>query len=250
MSSYRNFSIITITFNNSDELIFTGRSIIDFLQSGSNWIIINGGDSLVDVLEKSGLNEGNISLIEESDKGIYDALNKGLGLIQSEYFMFLHSGDTFMSGAYDSVKGILNKMKSEDLLISLNNCVIGPRSFTSNYWKPFMLHYGCQPPHLPTIYASKYFKGLKYKSNYKIISDFILFYKIFSDGIIEKHQISKDNFFLVNMKTGGLTTGLFSGRLTIFSELIKEFGLFRALFMTLMKYPFKLIFQSFPNYPS
>lgn len=88
-------SIITINFNNSSGLEKTIRSIhlqnfVDY-----EYIVIDGGstDESVDIIKK---HQNFLDFwISEPDKGVYDAMNKGLEMVKGEYVYFLNSGDTF-----------------------------------------------------------------------------------------------------------------------------------------------------------
>lgn len=102
-------SIITVVLNREELLEKTIKSIIS--QSGKNYeiVIIDGGstDGTIEIIKKY---SDNISYwISEPDKGIYDAMNKGLNAAKGDYIWFLNAGDEIYSG------DILQQ------LISLNN---------------------------------------------------------------------------------------------------------------------------------
>lgn len=88
-------SIITITYNNYEELIKTLDSIpiIPLIES----IVINGGQC-----EKTKQFLGNYTgkSISEKDNGIADAFNKGVKLSSGKYIMFLNSGDLLIDKSY------------------------------------------------------------------------------------------------------------------------------------------------------
>lgn len=86
-------SIITINLNNKDGLEKTIRSVIEQTYKDFEFIIIDGGsaDGSVEVI---GQNKNRITkCISEKDAGIYNAMNKGIGLANGEYCLFLNSGD-------------------------------------------------------------------------------------------------------------------------------------------------------------
>lgn len=87
-------SIITINYNNSACLLNTVLSVINQSEKNYEYIVIDGGssDRSVDILKEY---DSHINLcISEKDKGIFDAMNKGISLASCEYLMFLNSGDT------------------------------------------------------------------------------------------------------------------------------------------------------------
>ena len=90
-------SIITVVYNGKKHLEKTILSIIE--QTGQNieYIIIDGGskDGTVDIIKK---HQNKISKwISEPDKGIYDAMNKGLKLASGEYVWYMNAGDVIYS---------------------------------------------------------------------------------------------------------------------------------------------------------
>jgi glycosyltransferase involved in cell wall biosynthesis len=89
------FSIITVTYNAAQWLERTIQSILP--QPGIEYIIVDGGstDETLDIIRKY---ESNIShWISEPDKGLYDAMNKGLQLATGDYVWFINAGDTVYS---------------------------------------------------------------------------------------------------------------------------------------------------------
>jgi len=86
-------SIITINYNNKEGLERTIKSVIN-QNVPLEYIIIDGGstDGSVEIIKQY---EKNIdSCIIESDRGIYDAMNKGIIRAKGEFLMFLNSGDS------------------------------------------------------------------------------------------------------------------------------------------------------------
>ena len=88
-------SIITVTYNAADELAETIASIR--AQNGSNFeYIVVDGNSTDHTYEIIAQNRDLISqYLREKDKGIYDAMNKGLVMARGRYVQFLNAGDTF-----------------------------------------------------------------------------------------------------------------------------------------------------------
>jgi len=88
-------SIVTITFHDVEGLKSTRDSLPD---TGFEWIVVDGSrDPAVQAKNRDLLNGRNVTLIQEPDNGIYDAMNKGLGLVTGEIICFLNSGDRFAS---------------------------------------------------------------------------------------------------------------------------------------------------------
>lgn len=89
--------IITVCLNDYGGLLRTRNSLLEQTRFVEEWIVIDGGsiDDTVRILESEQL--PFLRWRSERDFGIYDAMNKGLALAQSEYVLFLNSGDTLAS---------------------------------------------------------------------------------------------------------------------------------------------------------
>lgn len=88
-------SIITATYNASEQLIYTLKSLRNQTFVDFEWIVVDGGstDGTVELLQE---NEDLISWwISESDRGIYDAWNKACPKARGEWLLFLGAGDEF-----------------------------------------------------------------------------------------------------------------------------------------------------------
>lgn len=89
-------SIITINRNDASGLEKTIQSVLSQTYSNINYVVVDGGssDGSVEVVRKyESLFGGRMKWISEPDKGIYNAMNKGIGMAAGEYFQFLNSGD-------------------------------------------------------------------------------------------------------------------------------------------------------------
>ena len=87
-------SVITINYNNRDGLRQTIESVVGQTYRDFEYIIIDGGstDGSVDVIKEYA--DKIDYWVSEKDKGIYNAMNKGVAVALGEYCLFLNSGDT------------------------------------------------------------------------------------------------------------------------------------------------------------
>jgi len=90
-------SIVTITYNCAHDLEVTICSVLDQTFQDIEYIIVDGGskDSSLEVIKK--YEAGITKWVSEHDKGIYDAMNKGLAMATGQYILFMNAGDTFYS---------------------------------------------------------------------------------------------------------------------------------------------------------
>lgn len=89
------FSIITVTYNAGKVLEDTIQSIVAQTYKNIEYIIIDGAstDNTLQIIEKYKKHVQRI--VSEPDKGLYDAMNKGMNLATGDYLCFLNAGDTF-----------------------------------------------------------------------------------------------------------------------------------------------------------
>lgn len=89
------FSIITVTYNAAAVVEPTLRSIISQSYDNYEFILVDGGssDDTVSKVLDSGIKVSHI--VSERDKGLYDAMNKGIKLATGDYLCFLNAGDSF-----------------------------------------------------------------------------------------------------------------------------------------------------------
>ena len=89
------FSIITVTYNAAAVVEPTLRSIISQSYDNYEFILVDGGssDDTVSKVLDSGIKVSHI--VSERDKGLYDAMNKGIRLATGDYLCFLNAGDSF-----------------------------------------------------------------------------------------------------------------------------------------------------------
>jgi glycosyltransferase involved in cell wall biosynthesis len=103
-----NLTIITVTFNDSSSLLKTMHSILIQENKPDQWIVIDGGSKYFDEEFKSQLivRDVKVDIISEPDRGIYDAMNKGLSLVRNmNYVLFLNAGDLL---SHETLPSLIN----------------------------------------------------------------------------------------------------------------------------------------------
>ena len=217
----QSLSIVTITYNNPEDLLNTYNSLKSFRKAGGQHIIVNGGSTIKHLISDECV------ILEEPDKGIYDALNKGINLVQTPYLMLIHSGDLFVA-TLNVLEEQISAMNENRLDILLNDCTIefgtGKRLMSSKNWKPWMFKLGAQPPHPPTIYKSAFIESINYDTNHPVIADFDYLERIFKRNPI----YDKGNQTLVFMSAGGKT----SSGLSSFFAVNKEFRKLKGIIVS------------------
>ncbi|MEI6555552.1 MAG: glycosyltransferase family 2 protein [Paludibacter sp.] len=94
-------SVITINYNNASGLQKTMESVMNQTSFDFEYIVVDGAskDGSLEVIQKFESLKKDIKMrwISEADKGIYDAMNKGILLAKGEYIQFLNSSDSFVN---------------------------------------------------------------------------------------------------------------------------------------------------------
>ena len=114
MSLQPKFSIITITFNAAPVIGPTLQSVLAQSYRNYEYILVDGAskDDTVAIAKASGIEFAHI--VSEPDKGLYDAMNKGMRLATGDYLCFLNAGDAFHS--HDTLERIVAAMAHEEQL--------------------------------------------------------------------------------------------------------------------------------------
>lgn len=106
-------SVITVVYNNVSDIERTIRSVLNQTYPRIEYIIIDGAstDGTLDVIGK--YSESIARLVSEKDKGIYDAMNKGLQYATGDYVLFMNSGDEIY--ATDTVANVFSAARGADI---------------------------------------------------------------------------------------------------------------------------------------
>ncbi len=135
-------SIVTVVFNAQNVLEQTLRSAISQTYTNIELIIVDGGstDRTLDIAQKFSQHIG--TLISEKDKGIYDAMNKGVQAAKGEWIYFLNAGDSFFddkalfdifSKEYGEVELIYGKVQTINEPTGINYLFGAEATFKSFY---------------------------------------------------------------------------------------------------------------------
>ena len=179
-------SVITVSLNSEKTIEKTINSVLSQNYTDLEYIIIDGKstDKTLEVIEKY---KSKINIIvSEKDKGIFDAINKGIQRCSGDIVSIIHSDDFFYN---DKVLDVVNKnfKENDDLecligttLIKRKNSNFTVRKYNSLFFKKWMIYLGFTPPHPSTFIKKKVYDKIGfYKTNYEIASDFDFFLRMF-----------------------------------------------------------------------
>lgn len=200
-------SIITVSFNSEKTISKCIESVNSQVYSNIEHILIDGNssDSTLDIFKN--LSKFSGPVISEPDKGIYDAMNKGIALSTGEIIGFLNSDDFFYSSKSlsliaESFTNGVQCVYGNLLYLDENNNI--KRNWISKNFKKGMFSKSWSPAH-PTFYCLKsvYENYSGFNINYKIASDIDLMLRFLE---VHKIKFKYINYYLVNMLEGGLSS--------------------------------------------
>ena len=107
------FSVITVTYNAEKVLEDTLQSVISQTYRHVEYIIVDGAskDGTIKIIDK--YRERIHTVVSEPDKGLYDAMNKGIALATGNYLCFLNAGDSFHED--DTLQQMVHSIKGNEL---------------------------------------------------------------------------------------------------------------------------------------
>lgn len=240
-------SIITVCFNSDATIANTISSIARQNYDDIEHIIIDGGstDSTMQIIRSS----SSVTLyVSEPDKGIYDAMNKGIALATGDVIGILNSDDFFESD--DVIAQVVKQFESQtdvDLVfgdvvfVRPDNLNKIERYYSSWSFKPWKLRFGFMPAHPATFIKKSVYDAVGlYKLDYIIAADFDMFVRML---LIHKVPFSKIRSPLVRMRMGGVSTAGLKSNWISSKEMVRAFsenGLYTNLLFVLLRLPLKL----------
>ena len=195
------FSIITPTYNCKKEIEKTINSVLSQKKSLFEYIIIdaNSNDGTLDILNEY---RGKIKLIIDDDKGIYDAMNKGISIAKGKYLYFIGAGDCLRKNILENLEEIIPKAGIYFIYGDVER--INPynrlqHNYGYNKWN-ICTNIIC---HQAIFYSKEIFELLgKYDLNYRISADQIKNIECFGNKDIKKKYI---NTIIADYNGGGIS---------------------------------------------
>lgn len=245
-------SIITVTFNSAATVRDTIESVLKQEYPNIEYLIVDGAskDNTMEIVkEMEPYFQGRLHYVSEPDKGIYDAMNKGIKMAKGEVVGILNSDDFFSSDDVialvadafssdedmDAVYGDIHFVKDENL----RKCT---RYYSSKYFKPWLLRFGFMPAH-PSFYCKKnvFEKYGLYDLQYRTSSDFEMMVRLLGKYKIKTTYLQMD---FVTMRAGGESTAGFESKKKVNKDIaksLKAHGIYTNQLFQGMRYAWKAL---------
>lgn len=210
-------SIVTVVYNGEKTIRDTIESVLNQDYPSIEFLVIDGGstDKTREIIASYG--EKIDHFVSEPDKGIYDAMNKGIQLAQGEVIGFLNADDLFYSThvvsliarefqdkEIDGVYGDLLYVDSDNPEKVHRNWQAGEYTGTDFLW-------GWMPPH-PSFYLKKkwYIKYGGFRLDMKTAADYELMLRMVHKN---KAKLAYIQNYMVRMRVGGASNATLKSRL-------------------------------------
>jgi glycosyltransferase involved in cell wall biosynthesis len=241
-------SIITVCFNSANTIRDTIESVVAQDYGLIEYIVVDGG-SRDDTLNVIGEYSKHISMvISEPDRGIYDAMNKGIQAATGDVVCTLNSDDMYARST--SIRHLIEHMKASEtdsvfadlVLVNARDTDRVIRYYESGRFHPGRLRYGWMPAH-PTFVAKRWLfeEWGHYSLDYRIASDFEMMVRLLHKAGISYAHLPE---VVVKMRAGGVSTGGLRNSWILNNEIVRacrENGLETSLPRVLLKVPGKLM---------
>jgi len=181
--SGKKISIITITLNAERYLGQTIPSVVNQTYSNREYIIVDGGstDGTLDIIKKY---ESEIdNWISEPDKGIADAMNKGIDLATGDYILFLHSDDYLVNSSVLERASEYLGDRFDIFFFQVLHDIHGQNQVSSNRPLGWLTNFKMGSCHQGQLCSRKLFQRIgKFDTSFKIDMDYDLILRAYRAG--------------------------------------------------------------------
>jgi glycosyltransferase involved in cell wall biosynthesis len=218
-------SIITVVFNNAATIADCINSVASQTHPDVEYIVVDGAsvDGTCAVIER--YRDKIAHYLSEPDRGIYDAMNKGIQLATGDVLGILNSDDFFsdpqvlaeVAAAFqESGAGALF---ADLVFVRPGNLGQVVRYYSGAGFTPEKFAWGCMPPH-PTFFARRelYLRHGLFRTDYRIAADFEL-----TARLLARHRVPYSYLprVIVRMRTGGVSTRNLRSNLILNREILR-----------------------------
>jgi len=244
-------SIITVSFNSATTIRDTIESVLYQTYSDIEYLIIDGQskDNTVEIIQSyESMFAGRLHWISEPDRGLYDAMNKGIKMATGDVVGVINSDDFYhRNDVVGKIAGVFIKDNDIQAIFgdvrfvhpeNLNKTV---RYYAAKNFNIKRFRFGFMPPH-PTFFTYK--KNFErfgyYRTDYKIAADYELLIRFLYKNKLTYKYVPLD---VMKMRTGGASTASTKSNIIINREIVracKENGIYTNMAILMLKYFVKI----------
>lgn len=243
-------SVITVCYNSVATIRDTIESVLAQTYPNIEYIVVDGAstDGTMDIV--NGYRDRIATIISEPDKGIYDAMNKGIRLATGDVIGILNSDDFYENS--HSIELVAKQFADAPptevvfgnvVFVSDSDLQRVVRVYNARRFRPWKLRFGWMPPHPATfVMKTAYDRVGLYALDYRVAADFEMFVRLLLGARLCFKRIDD---VLVRMRIGGVSTGGgVRGRIAQNIENVRACrsnGFYTNLPLMLLKMPLKLM---------
>ncbi len=245
-------SIITITYNSENTVEDTLRSVLSQDFPNKEYIIVDGlsSDQTVPVINRYAAHIDKF--ISEKDKGLYDALNKGIEMATGDVIGMLHSDDLYADEKVLSkvaqafaIDPEIEAVYADLVFVDRNKPDKVLRTWKAGDYEEGSFKKGWMPPH-PTFFVKKevYEKYGNFNTSLKLSADYELMLRFIHKQKIKVHYLPET---IVMMRMGGISNTSFFVKLkaNIEDKMAWKLNDLKPGFLTTIRKPLKKLAQYF-----
>jgi glycosyltransferase involved in cell wall biosynthesis len=241
-------TVITVCYNSAETIGRTLRSVREQTHPNVEHIIVDGAsrDATLAVVATEGSHVAKV--LSEKDKGIYDAMNKGVRLATGDVVGFLNADDFYKDSrvlervaraldaeSLDALYGDIEFFKAGDL-----ETVV--RRYNSGRFRSSRLAWGWMPAH-PALYVRRdiFDRFGMFRTDMRIAGDFEFIARVFKHTELRHRHLPE---VLVRMQHGGVSTSGWRATLQLNREMIRGCrlnGIPTGWLKMMVRYPLKIL---------
>jgi len=241
-------SIITVAYNSADTIAETMDSVAKQTYADLEHLVVDGAskDDTVKIAQAHSTSCTRIT--SEPDKGIYDAMNKGLAHATGDIVCFLNADDAYADP--EVLSRVAHEMQQHGLDALFGDVVFfnpgaperNVRRYRSDRFCPDRLAYGWMPAH-PALFMRRsiYIELGGFRTDFRIAGDFDFVVRAFARGQLRYQYLPR---IMVRMQTGGVSNAGLRSKWLLNLEVLRscrENGIDTNIFKILSRYPIKLL---------
>ena len=243
-------SIITITYNSAITLRDTMEAVLSQTSKNIEYIVVDGAskdDTVKIIKEYESKFNGQMRWVSEPDKGLYDAMNKGIrmatgdivGIINSDDFY--HRTDVIAKVVEGFQENGIEAIYGDVRFVNPDNLDKTVRYYSSKHFSPQLFRYGFMPAHPAFFTYRRYFEEFGYyKTDYKIAADYELLIRFLYTHKLKSKYLPLD---FMKMRMGGTSTASIKSNILLNKEIVRacrENDIWTCMPLLFLKYFIKI----------